>query len=293
MTWKRIKRKSLARLQRIRTKLDSGRGGENTNQDAFHSVSEQVALGQDRCCFLCGEPLRSLHKQILGISADKVTMLLTNMSASVSSRLRKATSETFTVAWNINSRSAARGSESETRYREIIDTSMHMLSPAVVGATRRRSTWNFRTGRRENDLFSDKCKKDKWRSLWLHIAKNPLVGQQPSLLQGGRRLAVLQLKQTGYSHSATQVERQDGFYCRERELTLLLKNDLPVPTRLHCHTLPVPGQINTTQRTKEHTLQSAHIHSLTAAHSQVCTKWWYVSFLFCASQCMRSLSTEV
>lgn len=51
MTWKRIKRKSLARMWRIRTNLDSGRGGENSKQDAFHSASQQVALGQNRCRF--------------------------------------------------------------------------------------------------------------------------------------------------------------------------------------------------------------------------------------------------
>lgn len=58
----------------------------------------------------------------------------------------------------------------------------------------------------------------------------------------------------------------------------LLKSQ-PVPTRLHCHTHPVPGQINTTH--------------LTSGHSQVCTKCWNDSFLFCASQHMRSSSAEV
>lgn len=72
----------------------------------------------------------------------------------------------------------------------------------------------------------------------------------------------------------------------------LLKSP-PVSTRLHCHNLPVPEQINTTQRIKEHAFKSAHMHTLTYAHSQVCTKWWNVSFLFCASQYMRSFSTEV
>lgn len=49
---------------------------------------ERVALERDRCCFPCGELLRSLLKQILGIVADNITVLLKNIWASVSSRVQ-------------------------------------------------------------------------------------------------------------------------------------------------------------------------------------------------------------
>lgn len=89
MTWKRMKRKSLASLQRIRTNLDSWilRWEHKTRCLSF-CITQRVVLGKDRWCFPCCELLRSLHKQILGIGTGDVTILHTNIWASVSSRVQ-------------------------------------------------------------------------------------------------------------------------------------------------------------------------------------------------------------
>lgn len=195
MTWKRIKRKSLARLQRISSNLDSGPGGENTKQTANHSASLSVSrplwdkTGVTFPAVSCWGHFLS-PKRILGIGADNVTILhlLTSIRGSDTSQVQSNHRNPHTGV-NINCRSSDRKSERERRDTEIVSAVsagqrrqsifMHTLLSPAVGATWDQPSWNFCTGRWENYLFSHKCKKDKRRSLRLLIGKGPLAGQLP------------------------------------------------------------------------------------------------------------------
>lgn len=119
MTWKRIKRKSLARLRRLSSNLDSGPGGGSTKQTANHSASLSVSRPLwDKT----GVLLRTLPpKRILGIGADNVTILhlLTNIRGSDTSQVQNNHRNPHTGV-HINCRSSDRKSEREreTWYRD-------------------------------------------------------------------------------------------------------------------------------------------------------------------------------
>lgn len=126
MTWKRIKRKSLARLRRISSNLDSGPGGENTKQTANHSASLSVSrplwdkTGVTFPAVCCWGHFLS-PKRILGIGADNVTILhlLTNIRGSDTSQVQSNHRNPHTGV-NINCRSSDRKSERERRDTEIV-----------------------------------------------------------------------------------------------------------------------------------------------------------------------------
>lgn len=127
MTWKRIKRKSLARLRRISSNLDSGPGGENTKQTANHSASLSVSRplwDQTGVTFpaVCCWGLFLSPKRILGIGADNVTILhlQTNIWGSDTSQVQ-SNHRNLQTGVNINCRSSDRksGRERERRDTEI------------------------------------------------------------------------------------------------------------------------------------------------------------------------------
>lgn len=126
MTWKRIKRKSLARLRRISSNLDSGPGGESTKQTANHSASLSVSRplwDQTGVTFpaVCRWGLFLSPKRILGIGADNVTILhlQTNIWGSDTSQVQ-SNHRNLHAGVNINWRSSDRkwGRERETWYRD-------------------------------------------------------------------------------------------------------------------------------------------------------------------------------